>query len=131
MSAPAEAQFDAVVDQALALQPLAHAGLHEQIHRALLEDAGAHAMLDVVAAPRFDDHRLDALPVQQVGKQQSRGTRTDDADLRTHLHWVPRFAAFDLDAFDDHGDALAHADAHRAQCVPAAGPLQLIERRRH
>ena len=32
-----------------------------------------------------------------------------------------------LDPFEDRGDALAAADAHRNQRIPAAGPAQLVE----
>mgnify|MGYP006871980108 CR=1 FL=1 len=35
------------------------------------------------------------------------------------------------DALDQHGDALAHADAHRAQRVAAAAAVQLVHRGRH
>src|ERR1700712_4256471 len=35
-----------------------------------------------------------------------------------------------LDALDDDGDALADADAHRAERVPAPDPMQLVDRRR-
>src|SRR5437879_3250082 len=44
-----EAEFNAVVRQAFVLQARADAGLNQQVHCALLEDAGADARLDVVA----------------------------------------------------------------------------------
>ncbi len=54
VTAPAEAQFHAVVIQALALQPLAHARFDHQVGGALFEHAGADALLDILAAARFD-----------------------------------------------------------------------------
>ena len=45
-----ELELDPVVDDALALHPLADAGLAQQIDGALLEHAGADAVLDVLAA---------------------------------------------------------------------------------
>ncbi len=89
MPAAAEAQFDAVVHESLALHPPAHARLHEQVHRALLENPGPDAMFDVVAAAGLDDHRLDALLVQEVREQEPRWSRTDDADLCAHVQWIP------------------------------------------
>ena len=56
-----ELQLDAVVHEALACQPLAHARLGEEIDDALLEHARADARLDVLAAAVLEDHRLDAL----------------------------------------------------------------------
>ena len=56
--------------------------LVQQVDGRLFENAGPHAVLDVVAAARFDDHRLDALEMQQVGKRQSGRAGADDRDLR-------------------------------------------------
>ena len=82
MAAAAEAQLDAVMAQAFALHPLADAGFGEEIDRALLEHAGAHAMLDVVAVAALEHDRLDAGAVQQMRQHESRGTRAEDAYLR-------------------------------------------------
>ena len=64
-------------------------GLHEQVDGALLEHAGAHALLDVVAAAGLEHHRLDALPVQEVREQEPGRAGADDPDLRAHVHWIP------------------------------------------
>ncbi len=90
MARAAETKFDPVVDEALASQPLADARLQQQVHAALLEHAGANAVLDVVTAAALDDHRLDALPVQKVREQQPRGPRADDADLCAQLQRIRR-----------------------------------------
>ena len=65
---PGPLQVDAVVAQALAVQPLPHAGLGQQVDRALLEDAGADAGLDVVARPVLEDHRVDARVRRAAGR---------------------------------------------------------------
>ena len=69
---PGVLQVDAVVAQALPVQPLPHAGLGEQVDRALLEDPGADAGLHVVARPVLEDHRVDAAYGEQLGEQQAR-----------------------------------------------------------
>src|SRR5258706_3282610 len=49
-----EAQFDAVVDQAFTLHPLADTHLGEQVHGSLLQHARADAFLHILAAAIFD-----------------------------------------------------------------------------
>ena len=73
-----ELQFDAVVHEALAQHALARAGRDEEVDDRLLEDAGADACLDVLAAPILQDHRVDALQVQEVSERESRWACTDD-----------------------------------------------------
>ena len=77
-----ELQLDAVMDEALALQALARAGLDEEVDDRLLEDARADACLDVLAAPVFEDHRVDVLAVQEVSERESGRACADDPDLR-------------------------------------------------
>ena len=84
MPAPVEAQLEAVVDEALAVQALGDAGLVEQVDGRLLEHAGAHARLDVLARARLEHDRLDALQVQQVGQQQPGRAGPHDPDLGVH-----------------------------------------------
>ena len=95
MPLAAELQLDAVVDDALALQPLARARLGQQVDRGLLEHAGPDAVLDVVAAARLDHDRLDALHTQDLGQRQPRWARADDADLGAHLAQYPPCAGPD------------------------------------
>ena len=85
MSAAVEAQFDPLVDQALALHALAHARLDHQVDRALLEHARADAPLDVLAAAGLEHHRLDALAVEQLAEHEARRPGADDAHLRATL----------------------------------------------
>ena len=57
-----EAQLDAVVDQPFAQQPLADAGLRQQIDRALLEHARPHALFDVLTSR--DSRTTDSMPAR-------------------------------------------------------------------
>ena len=54
MAAAAETQLDAVMGQAQTLQPLADAGFFEQVDSALLEQAGANPLLDILAAASLE-----------------------------------------------------------------------------
>src|SRR5207247_2438658 len=63
-----ELQLDAVMDDALAPQPLAGPGGGEHVDGALLEDAGADPMLHVVAAAILEHDGLDALGAQDLGE---------------------------------------------------------------
>ena len=79
-----ELEPDPVVDDALPAQALARAGPGQRVDRALLEDAGPEAVLDVVAAPRLEHHRLDSLGPQELCERQPGGPGADDAHLCTH-----------------------------------------------
>ena len=85
MALPGELELDAVVDDPLALHPLPHARLDEQVGCALLEHARADAVLDVLAAAVLEHDRLDALALEQPGEHQAGGAGADDADLRPHV----------------------------------------------
>src|SRR4051812_29787515 len=81
-----EAQLDAVMDEPLACQAVAEPGLGQELDGALLEDAGADAVLDVLAAAGLEDDGVDALEVQEVRQHQPGGPGTDDSDLCPHLY---------------------------------------------
>ena len=66
MAASAKAQLDAVMSQAFPLQSRAYARLREQIDCVLFEQAGADALLDVLAAVSLDDDRVDSSQVEKV-----------------------------------------------------------------
>ena len=84
MALAVELELDPVVDDPVALHPLADAGLGEQVGDALLQDSRADPRLDVVAAPVLEHDRVDPLQVEQVREHEARGAGTDDADLRAH-----------------------------------------------
>jgi hypothetical protein len=79
-----EPQLDPLVDETLALEPLADAGRLQQLDRAVLENPSTDALLDVLAAAHLEDDRLDAVEVEEVGQDEPGGPRADDADLRPH-----------------------------------------------
>ena len=64
------------------LQPLADAGLDEQVGGSLLEHAGADAVLDVLAAAVLEHDRLDPLALEQPRERQPGRAGADDPDLR-------------------------------------------------
>ena len=55
---------DAAMHDALARQPLAHAGGVQGVDGGLLKDAGAYARAHVFGALPLDDHGIDARTVQ-------------------------------------------------------------------
>jgi hypothetical protein len=81
----AELEVDAPVDDPVGVHPRAHAGVPQQVGGALLEHAGADALLDVLAAAALEDDRLDPLAGEQLRERQAGGPGADDADLRAHL----------------------------------------------
>ena len=81
-----EAEFDAVVDEALAKHPPAEPRFDQHVDRPLFEDAGADAVLDVVAAAVLDDDRLDPFPGKQVGEEEAGRARSDNPNLRPLFH---------------------------------------------
>ena len=56
----------------------------EQVDGALLQHAGPHALLDVLAGAAFEHDRLDALAGQEVGEHQPGRPGPDDGDLGPH-----------------------------------------------
>ena len=77
-----ELQVDAAVDDALALQALADAGLDQHVARALLEHARPHPRLAVLTVVRLYDHRLDSGALEQPPERQAGRARADDRHLR-------------------------------------------------
>src|SRR5207245_9054414 len=81
----AEGKMDAVVEHALALHARANAGFDQKVARPLLDQAGADAALDIVAAAVFQDDALHALEVEEMRQHQPGGPGADDTHLRAHL----------------------------------------------
>ena len=86
VAATGEAQLDPAVDLALRAQALGQAALLEQRDRAVLEQPGAHPLLDVGAALLLEHHALDAPVGEQVREHQTRRPGTDDPDARARHH---------------------------------------------
>jgi hypothetical protein len=66
-----EQQLDAVVGQAFLVHALVGTRLLEQIHRHLLQHAGADAAQHIVGAALLDDDVVDARLVEQLPQQQT------------------------------------------------------------
>ena len=84
MALAVELELDPVVDDPLALQPLADAGRDEQVDRALLEHPGADPLLDVLAAAALEHDRLDPRLLEQAAERQAGRAGADDPDLGAH-----------------------------------------------
>ncbi len=84
VSAPAEAELDAVVDRPLPVHPLPKARLPQELRRAVLQDAGADRRFDLFAASKLDHDRFDPLQVQEVREQQPRRSATEYPYLCAH-----------------------------------------------
>ncbi len=85
MEPAARAEIDPVVEHALLEQARSGADLDQKIVRPLLDQAGADAVLDIGAAAVFEHDRLHAGPAQQERQHETRGTRSDNADLSAHV----------------------------------------------
>ena len=79
------AAVDRLVDHAFAPQPLIEAEFTHQVDRALLQHAGADAMLDVVAVVRLEHDALDPGHLQQARQREPGRSGADDADLGSQL----------------------------------------------
>ena len=73
MSAAGESQVDAVVDEAFAFESFADTRLDHHVHSSLLEDTGADALFDILAAAIFDYDGFNSLEVEQVREDKTRG----------------------------------------------------------
>ncbi len=68
--------------QAFAAHARADARFVKQLRRSIFEDAGAHALFDVLARTRLEHPRLNAGEVQEMRKDEAGWSSPDDADLR-------------------------------------------------
>jgi len=82
--AATEHQLDTVVADRLARQPRPGADRFDDRGSLVFQHAGAHAVLDVLTGPGFQDHRSDAGLRQQLAQQQARGAGADDCNLGAH-----------------------------------------------
>src|SRR5206468_4655845 len=81
MTLAIEAQLDALVDQALAVEAVSQPELGEQVHGALLENARPDALLHVLTAAVLEHDAPDVLPGEEVGEHQASGTGAHDPHL--------------------------------------------------
>ncbi len=69
------------MDDPLTLETFAHTGTDQHVTAALLEQAGPHPRLAVLAVTRLQHHRLDALQLEQPCERQPGRAGADDRDL--------------------------------------------------
>jgi hypothetical protein len=79
-----EAQRDALVRHALAVEPVGEADLAQQLDGGVFQHARPHPLLHVLAAAGLEHHGVDAGPGEEVRQQQTSRSRPDDPDLRAH-----------------------------------------------
>jgi hypothetical protein len=79
-----EAQVDARVVEALAVEAFADADGVQHVDGVLLEQARADPLLDVVAAARLEHDAVDPGLLQDQRQRESGGPRADDRDLGSH-----------------------------------------------
>ena len=84
MTGAVETQLEAVMDETLPPHPLAHSCLSHQLDGVVLEHPGAHALLDVLLAPVFEDDRVDAGQGEELREHQAGRSGADDPDLALH-----------------------------------------------
>ena len=84
MAPAVEGQLHALVDQPLAREPVADAGLGQQIDGALLQQAGADAGAQILGVAPLQHHAVDAGEPQQPRQQQPRRPAADNSNLCAH-----------------------------------------------
>ena len=84
MALAVEGQLQSVVDQALARQPVADAGLSQDIDRALLQQTCTDAGEQIFGRTPFEHDAVDAGKAQQAREQQSRRSAADNSNLCAH-----------------------------------------------
>ena len=77
-------QRDPVVDHSLALEPVRHTKLSQNLDGVVLEQARPHALLDICAVAPLENHRLDPPTAKQQGEGEPGGASAHDCDLRPH-----------------------------------------------
>jgi hypothetical protein len=66
MAQAAKSKLNSSVEQPLPLQSFTDTCFDHQVDRSLLQNAGADALFNVFAAGGFQDHRLNAVEMQQM-----------------------------------------------------------------
>ena len=94
MRVATEAKVDAVMDEPFALHSLANAHFDKQISRVLFEEAGANALLTILAAARLEDDGIDTFEIQQVAEHEPGGTSSHNADLTAHMIHISKMCGY-------------------------------------
>ena len=81
MARAAEGELDAMMHEAVMMQPRRDADLVQQADGALFEHARANPPEDVVAVLALENDVVDAVAMQQLSEQQARRASADDGNL--------------------------------------------------
>jgi polyisoprenoid-binding protein YceI len=103
------------VGEPFAVQALADSSGASDLDGALLEHAGPHSAEHVLAAAPLEHDRVDAVRVQQLREQESRGTGAHDAYLSPHLGHFP---------LKPPAKRVFAAVARRSRCVQCRDPIK-------
>jgi hypothetical protein len=85
MGAIVEAELDAAVFKALALEAIADAEFVHELDGAVFKEASADALFDVLAGAEFEDDGVDAEAVEEQGEEEAGGAGADDGYLGAHV----------------------------------------------
>jgi hypothetical protein len=85
MAAVVEAELDAAVFEALALEAVADAEFVHELDGAVFKEASADALFDVLAGAEFEDDGVDAEAVEEQGEEEAGGAGADDGYLGAHV----------------------------------------------
>src|SRR6185503_10591279 len=75
---------DSVMEQAFALEAGSDSALDHEIDRALLENAGANPLDDVIPGSIFDNDGVDSRQVQQMAQHQTCRACSNNSHLRAY-----------------------------------------------
>ena len=84
MAAAVEAELDAAVFEALALEAIADAEFVHELDGAVFEEAGADAFFDVLAGVELEDDGVDAETVEEEREEKAGRAGADDGYLGAH-----------------------------------------------
>src|SRR5271166_3767155 len=85
----AKADLDAVMNETLAMKPVADAGAVEQTDRPVLDQAGANTAQHIFAAALLENDVGDAVDLKQLPEEQAGRAGADDRDLGAHVSSAP------------------------------------------
>jgi hypothetical protein len=77
----------------LAVKPVRHTQLPEEVHCPLLEDARSYAVFDVLPALVLEHDAVDAAPLEQTREDEPRRPGADDTDLGPQRRHRRRYSA--------------------------------------
>src|SRR5579862_5310459 len=81
MALPSERDVDAILGEAELVQLVGDASLPQQVHRALLQHAGADSPFDVRPITTLKNDRVDAADMEKLRQEKTRRSGADDSDL--------------------------------------------------